>query len=153
MSVERFICDEMLGTLAKWLRILGFDTEYAKGMEDSEILAMAEKEGRILLTRDKEMYGRALRRNMDAMFLGNAELESDLREVIKKYRPDPELFMTRCTVCNSALEEVPKESVKGKVPDGVFERQERFWHCKRCDKYYWEGSHWERIKGFIEDLD
>ncbi len=148
----RFIADEMLGTVAKWLRILGFDTLYAKGMDDSEILETAEREDRVILTRDKELVLRAERKGLKSVFLGNAELEDDLRAILKIYPPDPDLFMSRCTICNTPLEEVPKERVKGKVPEGVYERQDRFWYCPKCDKYYWEGSHWEKMGEFLQRL-
>ena len=148
----RFIADEMLGTVAKWLRILGFDTLYAKGMDDSEILETAERENRVILTRDRELIARAEKGGMKSLFLRSADLEDDLRAILDIYPPDPDLFMSRCTICNTPLEEVPRESVKGKVPEGVYERQERFWYCSKCDKYYWEGSHWERMEEFIKNL-
>ncbi len=150
--MERFICDEMLGTLAKWLRILGFDTEYAKGMDDTAILDKAGNEGRILLTRDRELHERAIKRKISAMYLSNADLKEDLGEVLKEHRPDPDLFMSRCTVCNTPIEEIEKEDAGGKVPDGVYERQERFWRCPKCGRYYWEGSHWENMREFLRPL-
>jgi uncharacterized protein with PIN domain len=152
VHVVRFIADEMLGTVAKWLRILGFDTLYARGMEDDEILEVAEKDKRVILTRDRELNERALKRNTASIYLQNANLEKDLKAILNVYPPDPKLFMTRCTICNSPLEEVPKENVKGNVPDGVYERQERFWYCPKCHKYYWEGSHWEKMREFIKGL-
>jgi len=150
--VERFICDEMLGTLAKWLRILGFDTEYAKGMDDTDILNKAENEGRILITRDRELHGRAIKRKIPAMYLSNADLKEDLSEVLKEHPPDPDLSMSRCTVCNAPIEEIEREDARGKVPEGVFERQERFWRCPKCGRYYWEGSHWENMRVFLASL-
>ena len=149
----RFLADEMLGTVAKWLRILGFDTEYAKGMEDKDILREAKEEGRTILTRDRELRERAVKSGTDALYLESADLEKDMREILARFPPEPGRFMTRCTLCNSELAEVDKEDVKGRVPEGVYERQDRFWYCPNCDKYYWEGSHWEKMREFVRKVE
>ena len=149
----RFLADEMLGTVAKWLRILGFDTEYAKSMDDAEILEKAVNEGRIILTRDRELRQRAVKSGIAAVYLESAELEEDMRAILKLYPPEPEKLMTRCTICNSELLEVEKEAAKGKVPEGVYERQDRFWYCERCGKIYWKGSHWKKMKEFVRKVE
>jgi len=149
----RFLADEMLGSVAKWLRILGFDTEYAKDMDDDDILEKALNEGRIVLTRDRGLRQRAVKSGIEVIYLESAELEEDMRAVIGKYPPERDKFMRRCTLCNSQLLEVGKEAAKGRVPKGVYERQERFWYCKRCDKYYWEGSHWKKMKEFLRKVE
>ncbi len=148
----KFLADEMLGTVAKWLRILGFDTEYARDMEDYEILLKAGKEGRVLITRDAELFDRAKRRGLKAIYLPHAELDRDMKEIISVYPPEKERFMCRCTVCNSEIVEIPKKDVRGRVPEGVYERQERFWYCEKCGRIYWEGSHWEKMRSFVEEI-
>ncbi len=148
----RFLADEMLGTVAKWLRILGFDTEYARDMEDDEILSKAEEEDRVLLTRDTELFDRAKKRGISAIYLPHAELDRDMKEIISVYPPEKERFMSRCTLCNSEIVEISKKDVRGRVPEGVYERQDRFWYCERCDKIYWEGSHWEMMRSFAEEI-
>ena len=148
--MERFIADEMLGTVARWLRILGFDTLYAKGMDDSDILEVAEKDDRIILTRDRELHGRALRRGIESVYLESADLEKDLGAILEEHRPDPSMFMSRCTLCNTLLKEVSKDDARGRVPEGVYERHDDFRYCPKCDKFYWEGSHHERMREFLE---
>jgi len=150
--VVRFIADEMLGTVAKWLRILGFDTEYAREMKDEEILITAEREGRVILSRDKDLCSTAIKNGLECIFLESANLEKDLEMVLSSYPPTPEKFMSRCTICNSKLVEVEKSEVKGRVPEGVYKRQDRFWYCPKCHKYYWEGSHWEKMRGFLNKI-
>lgn len=148
----KFLVDEMLGTVAKWLRIMGFDAEYAKDMEDEEIMETAPRDGRIILTRDRELVERATKRGINAIYLPDAELKKDLRRIIDRYPPNREKFMSRCMVCNSELISVDKERVKGKVPEGVYERHKNFWYCRNCDKYYWKGTHWKKIEEFIDFL-
>jgi uncharacterized protein len=136
-----FVCDHMLGTLAKWLRFLGNDVAYPGPLEDDALKAMVEREGRVLLTRDRELSGRAA----GALYVTSDDLDEQLLQVLVHFQLEGELSMTRCSLCNTPLREVPKAEVRGKVPDGVFERQEEFWRCDTCGRLYWQGSHWENM--------
>jgi uncharacterized protein with PIN domain len=139
----------MLGTLAKWLRLLGFDVIDPGPVSDGEIREIAAKEGRVLLTRDKELSGT---KKVQALYVGSVDLEEQLRFTISELDLKATDPMSRCSLCNSTVEKVDKSSVEGKVPNGVFERQEDFWYCSECSKYYWQGSHWDKIIKTIEGL-
>lgn len=145
----RFICDHMLGTLARWLRLLGFDVLYPGPVPDSEIKDLAEKEQRTILTRDKELAGT---KKVPALYIASDDLEEQLLFTISELELEITNPMTRCSICNSPVDKVEKPAVKGEVPDGVFERQQEFWYCPECKKYYWQGSHWDRITKTIEKL-
>jgi uncharacterized protein with PIN domain len=140
----------MLGTLAKWLRLLGFDVIYPGPVDDKEIKEIAAKEGRMVLTRDKEL---AITRKAQALYVKSDVLEEQLKFVMSELDLKVTDPMSRCSVCNSDVNKVDKSSVEGKVPAGVFHRQEDFWFCSECDKYYWQGSHWDKIAKTIEELN
>ena len=146
-----FIVDSMLGSLARWLRMLGYDTIYAKGWHDSRILEEAIVTGRIIVTRDHGLYRRALRKGLEAVFVSDNIVEAlaklgavyGIRLVI-----DPD--KSRCPLCNTPLEKIDKSRVKGRVPPRVYEAYEEFWICPRCGQVYWQGGHW---RGIIETLE
>lgn len=145
----RFICDHMLGTLARWLRLLGFDVLYPGPIPDREVKEIAKRENRIILTRDKELAGN---KKVRALHVASDDLEEQLLFTISELKLDITNPMTRCSLCNSILKKVGKPAVEGKVPEKVFERQMEFWYCAECKKYYWQGSHWDRITKMIERL-
>ena len=138
--MTKIIADAMLGTLAKWLRVLGFDTVFAKDLEDEKIIELAEKEGRVLITRDKDLARKA----KNSMFLDSDILNVQLKQVLEKYPADGSQLLTRCLLCNSILIPVEKAEVKN-VPEGVLERENKFWKCRKCDKYYWPATHYENM--------
>ncbi len=146
----KFICDEMLGTLAKWLRIMGYDTAYAKGMEDEEIILKAEKEERIVLTRDKMLARKA----KNSLYIDERKLEEQIKKVMENFDLDieEEKLLSRCTICNVEVEEVEKDKVKGKVPWQVWQNHEKFWICPKCKRIYWTGTHWENMEEKINEI-
>lgn len=145
----KFICDHMLGTLAKWLRMLGYDTLFSPPIDDDELLETAWREKGVLLTRDKNIGSY---KDVVILKIESDDLDEQLDEVLGAFDltiTDP---MSRCSLCNTPIEEVDKNECRDKVPPGVFENQERFWHCPNCGRYYWAGSHWEKISERIEKL-
>jgi uncharacterized protein with PIN domain len=146
----RFLCDEMLGTLSKWLRILGYDTVYAKNMEDEEIITLALNENRILLTRDKSLSFKAA----EAYYLDKKDLEAQLDSVIRHFNLniDSNQILSRCTLCNILVISVEPAMVKNNIPDSVRETHKKFWICPQCNRVYWKGSHWENITQKITEL-
>lgn len=148
-NLMKFVCDHMLGTLAKWLRMLGYDTLFSPPIDDDELLETAWREKGILLTRDKNI---GTFKDVVILTIRSDALDEQLGEVIDAFDlkiTDP---MSRCSLCNTPIEEVEKEECRDKVPPGVFENQERFWLCPNCGKYYWAGSHWDKINEKIERL-
>ena len=140
----------MLGTLAKWLRICGYDTEYAHAESDDEIIERARKEGRIVITRDKELFERC----KSAILVENNGIEEQLQRVFREANLsiDEENILTRCTVCNVAVKEIEKEKVKEKVPPHAYENHEEFWICPKCKRIYWMGTHWENMEKMIKKI-
>lgn len=146
----RFVVDSMLGKLAKWLRILGFDSIYGEKMNDEELVALASKEKRILLTKD-----RRLSRNwmVKTMFVKSNIVEEQLCEVIKRFGLEMETdLLSRCPICNLPLVEVQKEDIREKIPQFVYNNYDEFWRCLGCGRYYWQGTHWENIRKRVAEL-
>ena len=141
----KFIVDHMLGSLARWLRMMGYDTVYDKSLEDADIAEVARVEGRSILTRDKELSTRP-----GAFLLEDVDLEAQLKAIATKFGLKFHEELIRCSTCNGELVDLPKEQAKGKVPEGAHAANEKFWRCSKCDKIYWKGSHWlginERLK-------
>ena len=141
----RFVADHMLGSLAKWLRMMGYDTVYDKTMDEKAIAATASAQGRFVLTRDKE-----LAKVPDALLVEDDQLDGQLAAVKARFGLTFDEAAIRCTACNGELVEVPKDLAKDAVPEGAFTANERFWKCSGCGKVYWRGSHW---RGIMERLN
>jgi len=144
-----FLADAMLGRLAKWLRILGYDTLYGVHWDDNELARRSRAEGRVLLTRDGEL---ARRRGLRVLFIHQQELEPQLAEVLAAYPPPPEGLFSRCPECNAPLQDVPKEAAREQVPPYVYQTQARFRRCPQCLRLYWQGTHWQRMRERLAEL-
>jgi len=154
LSRPKFLLDGMLGKLARWLRIFGFDAEYRRAVSDEELIEAALREGRILLTRDIDLHRRARRRGVRSLLVeGRAEAEK-LAEIAEhlniEYEVNPR--ESRCPRCDAPLRPVSKEEVRGKVPPGTYKAYEDFWICQGCGKVYWRGSHWRNIEETLEEV-
>jgi len=139
---RKFLADEMLGSLARWLRIMGYDTAYARDVTDSELLVQARAEDRIVLTRDRQLAERA---GEGGMFVTSDDPAEQLAEVVGRFGLRFDETRTRCTRCNGALLERTPAEVKDRVPPLVLERQDAFLQCSWCGQIYWHGTHWDRI--------
>lgn len=153
--VDKFLCDGMLGSVARWLRLLGYDAAYAGSKAtDTEVLERAEREGRFLATRDVELVQRALRAGIGALLLKEASKEEQVLLLLMHAGAalDPDRFFTRCTECGELLAKAPKDEVVDKIPPGVAELQTEFWRCPGCAHVYWQGSHVTEIEKKILEL-
>jgi len=151
----RFLTDAMLGRLAEWLRILGYDTLSANDLpfpDDDYLLDIAETEERVILTRDKELYKRANSEGIRAIYVEPQRLEEQLAFLARSglISLDSVPSTERCPRCNGILKRVPKEAVKGQVPVAVYQLHDEFWVCMSCGQIYWQGSHWKRMEDFIK---
>ncbi|QDA32500.1 hypothetical protein FH039_09735 [Thermococcus indicus] len=149
----RFIADMMLGRLARWLRLYGYDTLY--GVEDDdEILRVALAENRVLLTRDSGLTDRAKKLGAEVILLSSNSLEGQIEELKKHGLEFRELFpaSARCPKCNGPIRPVGKEEVKGKVPESVYERYDEFYVCENCGQIYWPGRQWKEMLRIDEKL-
>jgi uncharacterized protein len=145
----RFSADRNLGKLAKWLRILGYDTLYERGNADRAFFRKAQEAGRIALTRRRDAVGR---KDIRLLFVVRADrVAAQIREVLGglDLQPDPARRMTRCLICNEPLEDVPKERVEGLVPAYVLGTCDRFRRCHACGRIYWPGTHPERVEEYL----
>uniref|UniRef100_A0A7V3ZTX9 Mut7-C RNAse domain-containing protein n=1 Tax=candidate division WOR-3 bacterium TaxID=2052148 RepID=A0A7V3ZTX9_UNCW3 len=126
----------------KWLRLLGFDTEIIKGS-----IAFEKIRGRILITRNKKLK-RKFKNNI--LFLPEMPFWDALNFIIQMLSLEESLNpFTRCSLCNEEVVSISKEKVKGKVPHYVYETHDIFYTCPKCNKIYWQGSHYEK---FLEDI-
>ena len=145
----KFIADSMLGRLARWLRLIGFDTLYFHQIEDRLLLEIAREEDRILLTRDTRLV--KMRGAERYLLLRENDTFDQLKEVISSLglKPvtglDGDSLLSRCSLCNGILDNFPKEDAKGSIPEYVYLTSDYFKRCNGCLKLYWKGTHYERL--------
>ena len=143
----------MLGTLAKWLRIYGFDTLYANAnLDDIGILEIAKSENRVIISRDKNMIIRARRDNINNISILSTNINKQIKTVFQKIKYDKKKLLSRCIICNLLVQNIDKKDVKEKVPNRVFENNNEFWICPKCKKIYWKGTHYENMVKKIKGL-
>ncbi|HOW85758.1 MAG TPA: Mut7-C RNAse domain-containing protein [Candidatus Aminicenantes bacterium] len=136
-----FVADCMLGRLAKWLRILGFDAAYFPKAEDPDLVALARREGRVLLTRDTGLIERTARRP-DRLFVRSDDWQDQVVQVLDEYglwdeiRPN-----TRCLACNLPLKPLGREPARNLVSPYIGERAASFAVCAGCGRVFWPGTH------------
>jgi uncharacterized protein len=149
LRVTRFVVDVHLGTLARHLRLLGLDTLWRNDLEDETIIALARKEGRIILTRDKGILKDG--RVTHGYWLRATEPLAQVEEVVRALHlgPDFEPY-TRCLECNALLRSIPRRAAAGSVPLQVFLVYREFSRCEGCGRIYWAGSHRGRLDAVIE---
>lgn len=135
----------MLGSLARWLRIIGFDTLYYVDKEDEELRNEADKTGRILVTKDTELYQNAVKKGVNAIRINSDNSLDQLKEISQTLNLPLIPSNTRCPRCNGLLSIVRKEEIKEQIPESSYEAFEKFWKCITCNSIYWKGSHWTRI--------
>ena len=150
--MHRFIADGMLGRFTRWLRMLGCDVTYSNDASDDWLLAIAEKEHRVLLTRDLELFRRTKTRGVDAFFVEKMTTSEKIAAVARRYqiRLDFATSLSRCPTCGSTIRTVEKSEVSSKVPEGTFTHYTEFWICVGCSKVYWHGSHWTNIREIVD---
>ncbi|MFC1802624.1 Mut7-C RNAse domain-containing protein [Thermoproteota archaeon] len=143
---HRFLLDGMLGSLARWLRIIGYDTLYYVDKEDEELRNEASKTLRILVTRDTELYQRAIKNGgVNAIKITSDTAIDQLKEIAQTLNLQLLPSNTRCPRCNGILTSVGKETVKEQIPKESYKAFEKFWICADCNSIYWKGSHWAQI--------
>ena len=146
-----FAVDRTLGTLAKWLRILGYDTIYEPDNSSGEFYARLE-DHRILITRTKKIQKAFASHNH--VFITSNFLVEQLKQVVNQIGinlADTRPF-SRCIHCNLPIGEVNKDDVYGLVPDYIWETQETFNRCGHCERIYWRGSHAEHSQEVIKRI-
>ncbi len=147
----KLLVTKELGRLGKWLRILGLDTRYAEGENRSSIIFEAIKETRIIVTRDRRL---GEHHGVKTVLIKSDFLKEQLKQVFEELKLEikPEGMFKRCTLCNELLVDVDKDSLRDLVPEYVFKTQEDFVQCPRCQRIYWQGTHWGNVKETIAKL-
>jgi len=155
----KFIVDNNVGKLVKWLRIMGYDTLFFGGSSDSGMIAIALNEDRVILTRDTQIMKRRVVTSgqLKAILITSDEPELQMRQVIDtlnlncQFRP-----FSLCLECNQPLVERSKEQVKDLVPPYVFQTQSQYVECPACHRIYWRGTHWQamtkKLKKFMNKI-
>jgi len=140
----KFLADVMLGRLAKWLRILGYDTLYFRDMEDRELIRRALQDDRVLLTRDREL---SRRDGFRVLLIDAEDLESQLAQILKTMNVEPRIGdEIRCPLCNRVLEDISRQDIEDEVPRYVWKTHREFSRCPGCGRIFWKGTHWDRIR-------
>ena len=150
--IKEFVCDAMLGRLARWLRVLGYGAEYFHEIDDAELVAYARDKGLLLLTRDTRLVQRT---DIGPHLLIE---ENDPWEQLKALVPrlglrvDREKAFTRCVECNAPLGHIEKSEIRGLVPPFVYARQEKFSRCPSCGRIYWPATHHKKMLDKLDEL-
>jgi len=144
-KMTKFFCDDNLGRLAKWLRTLGYDTSFQLTMEDGELVSLALKEDRMILSRDAKL-SRFKIEDRYLLIRSEKPLEQ-LKQVVDhfKLKIDKDLLFSRCLVCNQVLQKVQKEKIKDRLYPYVYQTQDNYVYCSACDRIYWPATHVGRM--------
>ena len=148
LRIPRFVLDVHLGKLARYLRLLGFDTLYERDYADAAIAAISVADSRIVLTRDKGLLKR--KEVTRGYWLRNTQPREQIAEVVRvlDLRRRVELF-TRCMVCNHTLETVKESNVRDELPAGLRGQFGRIARCPGRERLYWPGSHYDRLADLV----
>ncbi len=143
-----FFVDHMLGRLCRWLRIMGFDAEYAPiDMDDSMIAKICSSNGRVLVTRDKALSNRV----PGSVFIESQNHIEQTKQFVSLFHPDPEKLFSRCTKCNGILQET-KVTPELSLPPRVMARFETVFKCAVCGKMFWKGDHYHKIMQRLSEM-
>ena len=146
----------MLGSVARKLRIFGFDTLYVAHVEDSEVLKIGVDQDRIILTADKEFFKRIVKVNAKGVLVGGSDEFKDLVHIMEKNGIKSIRGIgaqSRCSICNGQLSEIRAEDVRADIPERIALQQEVLFKCTYCSKLYWEGSHVKRLRILARAID
>jgi len=147
----KFVVDCMLGKLAKWLKILGFDVLYFSKIEDEEILNIAKKQKRALLTRDNYLIKKA--KGIPNLFIESENWPEQVIQVINSFNLREKIKpYSRCIECNYPLKKIKKERAKNLVAPFIYENENEFALCPKCGRIYWPGTHYRKMQGNIKNL-
>jgi uncharacterized protein len=146
----KFLCDDNLGKLAKYLRLLGFDTAFAATISDGELIAKMLREDRLVITRDRQLADRIEAGRVVLVDIDSPE--EQLRQVIQKLKIPiiKEQFFSRCLLCNEVCREINPNDIKDNVFPYILKTKDQFRRCPKCGRLFWQGSHYKHM---IANLD
>lgn len=145
----------MLGSLARKLRIFGFDTVYFREGPDSELITLASKEGRTILTSDHGLAANARRRGVVALLIEGRSDRQRLGSLKQEARNESVILakgVSRCALCNTPLQSLGRGEVGSALPTGIVRRHRMYFRCPDCGNLYWKGTHWKKLRGMSSIL-
>lgn len=150
----KFIVDNNVGRLAGWLRALGYDTVFINPIEDGDLIEIARREGRVVLTKDTGILRRRVIQSgeVGALYIEGDDWRRQLAQVVKTFGLRTEPRFDRCFVCNTPLLAVTRAEAEPHVPPYVHRTQDAFQMCPTCGRHYWQGTHWGRMQGDLERI-
>lgn len=150
----RFIVDANVGKLARWLRMLGYDTLFINDIDDNELIAIGLNDERVLLTKDTQLMLRRVVTSgrLKAVLIEDDNFKDQIRQVARLMKIDKEKKFTRCLECNELLVPKSQDDVRDLVPAYVFKTQSHYFQCPSCQRIYWRGTHWQRMNKEMEKL-
>ena len=153
-SSATFIVDNNVGRLAVWLRALGYDTVFINPIEDDDLVEIARREGRTILTKDTGILRRRIVTSgeVPALYVEGDAWREQLAQVVRDLGLESTPRFTRCIECNTQLEERTREEAQPHVPPYVYRTQVSFLGCPTCGRHFWKGTHWQRMKGDLERI-
>jgi len=133
--------------------MLGHDVEYSRSANDEELIEIAKRERRVLLTRDLELHRQATVQGIDAFFVERATEAEELANLARRLNLKLEFDVTvsRCPKCNTRIKPIPKKKIIDKIPETTAAYYDEFWQCPSCEQIYWQGSHWDRIQTTLRE--
>jgi uncharacterized protein with PIN domain len=153
MEPPHFACDAMLGGLARWLRAAGYDASWRPDIKDWDLVRQSVREKSVLLTCDTGIFQIGIVRDGEVpgiLIATSLKVTEQLRFVLEKLKLD--VLQPRCMACGGMLTEVAKEKVRGKVPSRTFDWLDHFYQCQGCQRIFWQGTHWQRIRQQLEQI-
>jgi uncharacterized protein with PIN domain len=151
LRVTRFVADNHLGKLARYLRLLGFDTAYENAWDDAELVEISVGQHRILLTRDVELLKHGDLEH--GYFVRSTDARQQVLEIIRRFHLEESLEpFTRCMTCNGGLSDVDRWEVEDEVPTATFQNVDRYKRCDSCGQVFWKGSHHPELQKIVESV-
>lgn len=150
----RFIVDANVGKLARWLRMLGYDTLFINDIDDGELVSIALRQRRIVITKDTQIMLRRVvtSRRVKAVLIKEDDPRDQFRQLMRSVSLDQDLKFTRCLECNESLVPRSKDEVEELVPPYVFKTQSQYHQCPTCQRVYWRATHWQHMSQVLETL-
>jgi uncharacterized protein with PIN domain len=151
----KFMVDHNVGKLAKWLRMMGYDTLFFDGPDDADMIAAALTERRVVLTKDAQLIKRRVVTSgrLRVVCIKGDRPELQIKQVVRDLSLDHEFKpFTICLECNEPLMPRTREGVKDRVPPYVFKTQSEYVECLKCHRIYWKGTHWQGMVKRLEEI-
>ena len=155
MDLEpRFVVDVNVGRLAKWLRVMGYDTVFPKENGDNQLVRIALKEDRVLVTRDAGIAQRRAARigQVTVALIEKDDLHSQLSQLVRDLDLNLSKGFSRCVLCNEPLRPIAKVDVADRLPPYVLLTQTKFFECQVCHRIYWQGTHWTNMMSELSQV-